>query len=234
MPRFGGDRVLLRLERVTKKYSSCGRVVPALTAAELHIYSGQAVLVYGPSGSGKTTLLALVGGLLRPTSGTVYLDDQDLYALPDRHLSRIRGMRFCFVFQQFQLLPGLSVAENISLPLLPRGLPARVMTRRIEDVLAMVGLGGLAGARAAFLSGGEQQRVALARALAGGGDVVIADEPTSSLDQEASRMVLSLFARLKAEGKTLLATSHDPELFRSSLWERRILVERGCLKEMSG
>jgi putative ABC transport system ATP-binding protein len=184
-------------------------------------------VVSGPSGSGKTTLLALLGALERPTKGQVLFEGKDLGQCSDAELARTRR-RMGFVFQDFGLIPNLSAAENITYPLIPRGVPRAECHRRARDLLARFGMEGKLAARARELSGGEQQRVALARALAGRPEVVLADEPTSSLDAETGRALLGVFCELHAEGKTLILATHDPALL--ALATCRCELEGGRLR----
>jgi putative ABC transport system ATP-binding protein len=183
--------------------------VRALDGLSLGVERGSLTLVAGPSGSGKTTLLALLGALDRPTRGQVLFEDRDLGGCSDVELARVRR-RFGFIFQDFALIPNLSAADNVTYPLIPRGVPPAERRRRARELLGRFGLEGKLSVRARDLSGGEQQRVAVARALAGRPEVVLADEPTSNLDPDGGRLLLDVLAGLHAEGKTVLLASHDP------------------------
>ncbi|HEX3150041.1 MAG TPA: ATP-binding cassette domain-containing protein, partial [Gemmataceae bacterium] len=169
-----------------------GDPVQALDQVSLTIESGEIALLKGPSGSGKTTLLALLGALTRPTSGQVLFDGKDLSACSDVEMARVRR-RMGFVFQSFSLIAGLPVWENITYPLIPCGIRRSERKLRAAQLLADLGIAAKADARPEELSGGEQQRVAVARALVGRPTVVLADEPTSNLDQAASESLLELF-----------------------------------------
>lgn len=207
---------------------SAREVVRALDAVSLQIEERSFTVLRGPSGSGKTTLLALLGALERPTKGLVSFRDRDLGRLSDVELSRVRR-QMGFVFQDFSLIAGLPVWENISYPLIPRGVGRAERYERALDLLARMGLADRMMARPSELSGGEQQRVAVARALVGKPDVILADEPTSNLDPEASATLLALLREIHGEGKTIILSSHEPEV---ALMATQVFVlERGRLKK---
>jgi putative ABC transport system ATP-binding protein len=201
--------------------------VRAVDEVSLEIERGSLAVLAGPSGSGKTTLLALLGGLERPTRGAVLFEGKDLAECSGVALARTRR-RMGFVFQDFSLIAGLSVVENITYPLIPRGVERGERERRARQFLARFGLEDRAQARAGQLSGGEQQRVAIARALAGLPDVVLGDEPTSNLDADSARVLLDVFAELHAEGRTVVLSSHDPAVV--ALASRVYELERGRLR----
>jgi putative ABC transport system ATP-binding protein len=183
--------------------------VRALDDVTLAVPAGSFALLTGPSGSGKTTLLALLGGLERPTRGQVLFAGRDLGTCSGAELARLRR-RMGFVFQDFALIPGLPAWENVTYPLVPRGVPRAERHRLAGELLAKVGVGDKWNARPGELSGGEQQRVAVARALAGKPEVVLADEPTSNLDAAAGRAVLDLLRQAHAAGTTVVLAAHDP------------------------
>jgi putative ABC transport system ATP-binding protein len=185
--------------------------VAALREVSLEIEQGSFVLITGPSGSGKTTLLALLGGLERPTRGRVLFDNRELGRCSGWELARVRR-RVGFVFQDFGLIPGLPVWENVTYPLVPRGPTRRERYRRARELLASFGLADKLGLRTRQLSGGEQQRVAFARALIGDPEVLLADEPTSSLDAETAEPILAALRRAHGAGKTVVVASHDPHV----------------------
>lgn len=199
----------------------------AVRAVDLVIEPGRVTALSGPSGSGKTTLLSLIGGLTRPSAGRVRLNGRDISALSERFLTELRRASFGFVFQQFQLIRGLSVLENVMLPALPTGRPHRLTRARALDLLAHLGLAARADTRAQWLSGGEAQRVAIARALINDPGVIIADEPTSHLDSALSRQILAILGELRGQGRTLILSSHDPLVFESGLVERIVEVRDG-------
>jgi len=201
--------------------------VRALDEVSLGIEQGSLTVVAGPSGSGKTTLLVLLGALERPTRGQVFFDGKDVSDCSDVALTRARR-RMGFVFQDFALIPNLTAEENITYPLIPRGVPRPERRRRAQAALARLGMEDKLAVRARSLSGGEQQRVAIARALAGEPEVILADEPTSNLDAEASCALLTIFRELHEEGKTVVLSSHDPAVI--ALATRMYELRAGRLK----
>ena len=197
---------------VEKRYPIDHREVPAVRGVSLSGGAGEYLAIVGPSGSGKSTLLTLLGGLDQPSAGRVTLLGQDLSALGDRALTRLRLERVGFVFQRFHLLPVLTAAENIELPMSERGVARLERRQRTSELLAYVGLESRADHRATQLSGGEMQRVAVARALANRPAILLADEPTGELDAGTGREILALFRRLHADGVTLVVVTHDDRL----------------------
>ena len=201
----------------------------ALSGISLTVATRQVTALSGPSGSGKTTLLTLLGCLARPTRGRVRLRDEDVSGLPERFLTEIRRRTFGFVFQQFNLVRGLSALDNVMLPAYPLGLPYGQLREKAENQLAGLDLGHRRDARVEWLSGGEQQRVAIARALINDPEVIIADEPTANLDTALSRQFLDILSRLIDEGRTVLLTSHDPLVVESSVVDRVVRLRDGRL-----
>jgi len=199
---------LLEARAVAKAY---GSTVSVLADVSLSVPGGSLVVVTGPSGSGKTTLLGLLGALMRPTSGAVLFAGQALNPLSDVGLARVRR-RIGFVPQDFGLIPGLSVWENVSYPLIPRGIRIAQRRRAAEETLDRLGLADRRTARARVLSGGEQQRVAIARALVGQPEAVLADEPTSNLDELSAAAVISLLDEVRQAGGAVVVSSHDPRI----------------------
>lgn len=219
---------MILLESVGKVYGSGpGRAV-ALDGISISVAPGQFIAVAGPSGSGKTSLLNLIGGLDEPTSGSVSIDGKRLRDLSEDERAGLRLRTVGFIFQHFNLIPVLSAAENVELPLLFRPIGAADRRRRVARALERVGLGDKQARRPAELSGGELQRVAVARALAGEPAIVLADEPTANLDHETGAAVIGLMHELNRENRTtFLYSSHDQELIR--LADRVVRLRDGRL-----
>ena len=213
---------------VTRDYPMGDNVVHALRGVSLEVARGQLVVVRGRSGSGKTTLLNIVGGLDRPSGGTVRFDGQDLGTMPEGGLIELRRHRIGFIFQAFGLIPILTAAENVEVPLRLAGTAVEERDERVRVLLEMVGLGERARHRPHELSGGEQQRVAIARALANGPSLLIADEPTGQLDSHTGRTIMTLIrALVRSEGVTAIVATHDPILIE--LADRAIELRDGEL-----
>jgi len=198
--------------RDVRKVYGAGRPdeLAAVDGVTLDVDGGAVTVLRGPSGSGKTSLLSLVGCMARPTSGRIFLDGREVTSLPERFLTEVRRRTFGFVFQQFHLLRGISVLENVMLPAYPLGDPRPALERRARALLETLDVARRADARADWLSGGEAQRVAIARALVNDPDVVVADEPTAHLDSRLSREFMEIVAALRRRGKTVVIASHDP------------------------
>lgn len=216
----------LELSDVTKVYPGPPPVT-ALGGVTLTIDPGELVAVVGPSGSGKSTLLNLMGGLDRPTSGSVKVAGRELTELDDPSLSGIRAEMIGFVFQEFFLLPRTPAVDNVAEGLRYRGTPRRDRREQAEEALRRVGLGHRMHHLPEQLSGGERQRVAIARALVGSPAVVFADEPTGNLDSATSREITDLFKELNDEGATIVAITHDAEV--ASSFPRRIVMRDGSV-----
>ncbi len=207
-----GAPPILVARELCKDYPMNGETVHALRGVSLDVRSGEYVAIVGPSGCGKSTLLQLLGGIDTPTSGSVTLNGAALERLSDRELTRLRLTKLGFVFQRFHLLPVLSAAENVELPMAEAGMDRAPRRARAAELLGYVGLAGRSDHRATQLSGGEMQRVALARALANHPSVILADEPTGELDAATGRGILDLFRRLSLDGVTLVVVTHDERL----------------------
>jgi putative ABC transport system ATP-binding protein len=198
---------------VTRTFGSGPMVVHALRGVSFTVPRGQLVALCGRSGSGKTTLLNIVGGLDRPDSGRVHVSGREVTAMTERERTMLRRTTVAFIFQSFGLIPILSAAENVGIPLRIARLSPRAREERVRLMLDIVGLAEHAKQRPNELSGGQQQRVAIARALAGNPELLIADEPTGQLDSETGRQVMRLLRRVvEAEGLTALVATHDPTL----------------------
>lgn len=210
---MSGDGVAIRLVRVTRTFhEGTHGVVHAVQEVDLAFRRGTLTLVMGPSGSGKTTLLSLVGGLLAPSAGDVEVDGVHLASLSPSALTEFRLRRVGFIYQRFRLLDALSASENIELPLTLAGVSRPTSRQRAEALAARVGLDNRLGARARSLSGGEQQRVAIARALANDPPVLLADEPTGSLDSVAGQRIIELLHGAATDGVSVVVATHDERL----------------------
>lgn len=225
---------LLDVQNLTKIYGTGRTQVTAVQNVSLTVERSEIVLVMGPSGSGKTTLLTILGGLLRPTSGHVYLDGVCLTRLSERELPALRLAKLGFVFQSFNLLAALSAQENVALPLLAAGQPRREAARRAADRLTDLGLGRRLAHLPSALSGGEKQRVSIARALINNPALILADEPTANLDSTNGHDVMMLLCAIACrERKTVVIVSHDDRL--RDIATRVITIEDGRLvRETSG
>ncbi len=205
---------MITLHSVTKLYNEDRpNEVQALRGIDLEIARDAITVLKGPSGSGKTTLLSIVACMARPTSGRVMLDGEAVSGLPERFLTELRRTTFGFVFQRFNLIRGLSVLENVMLPAAPLGEPHGQVRARALDRLAALDLADKAQMPVEHLSGGETQRAAIARALINDAPILIADEPTANLDTELTERFLEIVSGLRAEGRTVVMTSHDPRIW---------------------
>jgi len=200
---------MIEIKQATKTYHQGMKEIHALRNISLTIAKGEFLSIMGPSGSGKSTLLNLVGGLDQPTSGEIFIDNIPLHGISDDELTIIRRRRIGFIFQFFNLLPILTAAENVGLPLLLEGIPFSKVKPQADTLLRKVGLAERIEHRPEQLSGGEMQRVAIARALITNPAVLLADEPTGNLDSHTSEDIFRILTGLHAEGQTIVMVTHD-------------------------
>jgi putative ABC transport system ATP-binding protein len=201
-----------RIREVTKEYAMDGETVRALRGASFDVPEGDYVAIMGPSGSGKSTLLNLLGCLDRPTQGQIVLGGDDVSRLDDDALSEIRAARIGFIFQSYNLIPQLTVIENIEVPLYYQGRLSATARRRCYELADLVGLGDRLGHRPTQLSGGQQQRVGIARALVNDPCFILADEPTGNLDSVTTGEILQMLDTLNRQGKTIIMVTHEAEV----------------------
>ena len=208
------DRPVIHMRDIVKTYYiGQPNELEILHGISLTVHTGEFVAIVGESGSGKSTLMNVIGALDRPTSGTYALDGEEVDTLDDAALSRIRNKKIGFVFQSFNLIPRVSALENVEVPLLYAGVPAKERRERAMELLTMVGMQDRADHQPNELSGGQNQRVAIARAMANDPAILLADEPTGALDSETSHLVMDLFHQLHEErGKTIVLIKHSKEL----------------------
>ncbi|MFI8002135.1 ABC transporter ATP-binding protein [Streptomyces sp. NPDC086010] len=208
---------MYQLKGVTKRYMRGRNPVDALAGVDLTIEDGGRLVIQGPTGGGKSTLLQMLGGLDRPTAGTVELDGVDLASLPESRLTKVRAESIGFVFQSFNLIPTLTAQENVETALVPLGLGAKARRERAAEALESVGLGDRPGHLPGEMSGGQQQRVAIARALVKRPKVLLADEPTGNLDESMRDEIMELLDGLwKEHGLTFVMVTHDSSLARKA------------------
>jgi putative ABC transport system ATP-binding protein len=219
---------MLELIQVTKLYhEGQPNAVTAVRDVSLCLQMGQVTVLEGPSGSGKTSLLTLIGCLARPTQGRIVLHGDTLSGLPEQHLAQVRRTTFGFAFQRFNLIPGLSVLNNVMLPAYPLGLPYADLVARAQAVLSQLGIAHRAAFKVELLSGGEMQRTAIARALINDPAILIADEPTANLDAALTAQFLDIVQALKDSGKTVILSSHDPRITRAAVVDRVVAMADG-------
>ena len=221
--------MLIRLENLYKIYHPGPQEVRALDGVSLSVEAGDFVAVVGHSGSGKSTLMNMLGCLDTPTSGAYFLEGRDVSRLRDDELSEIRNVQIGFIFQGFNLIPGLDALENVELPLLYRGIGKSQRRQLAMDALRRVGLAERLHHRPAEMSGGQQQRVAIARAIAARPPLLLADEPTGNLDTRSGREVMDILWDLHAEGRTIILITHDEGIASSA--QRIVRIQDGKVLE---
>lgn len=220
---------MIDLKHIDKIYKMGENEVYALNDVSLHIDEKEFVSIIGPSGSGKSTLMNMLGCLDVPTKGTYLLDGYDVGSKTDDELAVIRNEKIGFVFQGFNLLPKLSALENVELPLIYQGVPAKERRERAKKALESVGLGERKDHRPTELSGGQQQRVAIARALVTNPPIILGDEPTGNLDSKSGKEVMEIFKELHKKGNTIILITHDSGVAAQA--ERIVRIQDGKLYE---
>ncbi|NVM19335.1 MAG: ABC transporter ATP-binding protein [Candidatus Lokiarchaeota archaeon] len=225
--------VLIKLKKTSKVYGEQSKTIKALDKVDLEIEEGKVVTIMGPSGSGKSTLLNLIGAMDDPTSGEVYVEQNEIGRLTERKLARFRKEVVGFVFQNYYLLPNVDVLDNVLIPLIPYGISLQERMRAIE-LLEMVGLGDRIHSKVGKLSGGESQRVAIARALINDPSVILADEPTGNLDSTTGKAIVELLIDLTEKDKTVIIVTHDPRIAKmvsEHRYGRNIWIKDGRLTD---
>lgn len=217
--------IIVRVEDVSKVYTMGEQRVEALKAVSLEVETGDFVAIMGASGSGKSTFMNILGCLDTPTSGTYWLQGENVRGLLKRDLAAVRNRKIGFIFQGFNLLARTTALENVELPLIYAKVPAAVRKERSLAALALVGLADRAGHTGNQLSGGQQQRVAIARALVNDPAIILADEPTGNLDSVTSVEIMSIFQKLNSRGSTIIMVTHEPEI--AAFTKRNVVFRDG-------
>jgi putative ABC transport system ATP-binding protein len=222
---------IIQAGAIVKTYRKANVRIPVLRGIDLRMFEGEFLGVMGSSGSGKSTLLNILGCLDRPTAGSYRLDGVDVLHASDDQLSRLRSRYLGFVFQTFNLIPNLTVFENVELPFLYRSTDLGAVSEQVHAAVSQVGLNGRINHRPAELSGGEMQRVAIARALAIDPKLILADEPTGNLDSQNSKEIMGLFKRLHDQGRTIILVTHDRNV--AAYADSRITIDDGRITHES-
>ena len=224
---------IVSMQEVVKNYHLGKTVVNALRGIDLEIEKGEFICIAGPSGSGKTTLLNLIGCLDKPSSGKVFLDENDVEKLNDNRLSKLRAEKIGFIFQTFNLIPVLSAFENVEYPLLLKAVPRSSRKKRVLSMLEEVGLSDFTRHRPNQLSGGQRQRVAIARALVTDPEMILADEPTANLDSKTGEAIVDLMRKINEEMKaTFIFSTHDAMVMKYA--HRMMRLQDGRIVDLGG
>jgi len=213
---------MIVIENLYKTYQEGESESVVLSDINLTIAKGETVILKGVSGSGKTTLLSLIAGLDKPTSGTLLIENEPIHKLPDAFASKLRASKIGMVFQHFNLIEHLNVAENVMIPLIPHGLSMKEINQKVEGALILANIDHKAKVESGRLSGGEKQRTAIARALVSEPEIILCDEPTANLDRENSLKFIAILKTLHEEGKTIVVATHDP-LFEGLDFAHRVV-----------
>lgn len=225
------QREIVRTQDVTKVYRMGSEEVPALRGISLCVYAGEYVSIMGPSGSGKSTFFNMIGGLDKPTSGEVYIDEVDIARLGIYELAWLRCRKIGYIFQTFNLIPVMNALENVTLPMVFAGLGADEARDKGAGLLGQVGLGDRLNHRPTEMSGGQQQRVAIARALANDPAIILADEPTGNLDLRTGREIIDLLSEMKERrGVTVITATHDMKMLAAS--DRVVWITDGMISRI--
>lgn len=216
---------MLKVKNVSKIYIKKDEEVRAIDNVSLEIPSGDFVSIIGPSGSGKSSLLLMLGGMLSPSHGQVFIDGESLYDLNPNEIANLRQKKIGFVFQTFNLIPYLSAIQNVQVPLLLRDLNEESQIEKAEYLLKRVGLEDRMNHKPSELSVGQQQRIALARMLANDPTIILADEPTGNLDPEMSQTVIKFLTDLNQEGRTIVMVTHDMKIAKQA--KRSVIISKG-------
>ncbi len=220
------EHAVIRIENLHKSYRTLAGLFPALKAVNLNIAAGEFVAIMGPSGSGKSTFMNILGCLDQPSAGHYFLDGRNVATLNKDELAALRNRTIGFVFQGFNLLPRMSLLDNVALPLIYCGLQREERHRRAHELLTKVGLAGYAASLPNQISGGQQQRVAIARALVNRPRLILADEPTGNLDSQTSEEIMALFEELNREGITIMLVTHEADIAHHAKREVRFIDGR--------
>lgn len=219
---------IILLGNIIKNYYMGNQAIPVLKGIDLNIFKNEYVALMGPSGSGKSTLMNILGCLDSPTAGKYVLNNKDVSQMADNDLAEVRNKEIGFIFQQFNLLPRLSAAENVALPLVYAGVGKKERLERAKEVLARVGLADRSHHKPNELSGGQIQRVAIARALVNNPSIILADEPTGNLDSKTSAEVMDIFGKIQEAGNTVVLVTHEEEI--ASYAKRVVRLRDGIIE----
>ena len=222
---------IIELKNVNKTYKMGNVDVPAVCGLNLKIYPGEFVAIMGPSGSGKSTCMNMIGCLDIPTSGSIFLDGQDISKLAESNLAQIRGKKIGFIFQQFNLINTLTALENVMLPMIFQNIPEAERIERAKALLQLVEMEDRMNHKPTELSGGEQQRVAIARSLSNNPEVILADEPTGNLDSKTGKFIMDFLSEIhRKDTKTIIIVTHDLNLVKNA--ERVVYLKDGKIERI--